>query len=470
MLPWLRTLNFGNLLFSFLLGVFSVIFLRILGTVMSRQAKENVCDAQSIPVRLHCPFENCHKSYNSQKHLNEHFRLHPSHKPHTLPSTRVRVTAKECAEKFLDDETNPYTRKLRVKELFKLLTDDELKQFALPRIANIVTPVDFLLQGASDINRVLQRLVQMKNELCSRHPQLTSQFCHGPPLDKREQLAEIFQNNLPHSCDWIIEMGNGTMFKDFIMPKFFRKEYSVFEEFSCGLVGAFGIGQKEAQDILRNKWGKKLEMAIGINPILSKEKIFGQLNDQRQELLKKIGLEFNVFGELVVGYVDVEKYITLFLSQTGTQSAINMPHNNMIIMDYTDGFPWLKWSCHFTGETSVRIKIIELYNLMSTVTTVALWLGNDDYDTVKMCTEPVFKQLRDLQSVVHPLHGKEIKIFQRTCGDGKERRSSTGSSSAKSSYPIPEATEHQSQMGDMKLICPQPVWTVEETVVMEKQF
>ena len=25
-------------------------------------------------------------------------------------------------------------------------------------------------------------------------------------------------------------------------------------------------------------------------------------------------------------------------------------------------------------------------------------------------------------------------------------------------------------MGDMKLICPQPVWTVEETVVMEKQF
>ena len=72
--------------------------------------------------------------------------------------------------------------------------------------------------------------------------------------------------------------------------------------------------------------------------------------------------------------------------------------------------------------------------------------------------------------MVHPLHGKEIKNFQRTCGDGKERRSSTGSSSAKSSYPIPEAPEHQSQMGDMKRICPQPVWTVEDTVVMEKQF
>ena len=64
-------------------------------------------------------------------------------------------------------------------------------------------------------------------------------------------------------------------------------------------------------------------------------------------------------------------------------------------MDYTDGFPWLKWSRHFTRETSVRIKIIEPYNLMSTVLTVSLWLGNNDYDTVK-CTEPVFKQLKDL--------------------------------------------------------------------------
>ena len=142
----------------------------------------------------------------------------------------------------------------------------------------------------------------------------------------------------------------------------------------------------------------------------------------------------------------------------------------MIIMDYTDGFPWLKWSRHFTGETIVRIEIIEPYNLMSTVLTVALWLGNNDYGTVKKCTEWVFKQLKGLQSIMHQLSGKEVKIFRRSCGDGKESRSSTGSSSAKSSYPIPEAPEHQSQLGDTKLICPQPEWGVEETVVMEEQF
>ena len=66
-------------------------------------------------------------------------------------------------------------------------------------------------------------------------------------------------------------------------------------------------------------------MVIGINPISSKDKIFGKLNDHHQELLKKISLEFNVFEELVVGHVGFTQYITLFLSQTGTQSAINMP-------------------------------------------------------------------------------------------------------------------------------------------------
>ena len=67
---------------------------------------------------------------------------------------------------------------------------------------------------------------------------------------------------------------------------------------------------------------------------------------------------------------------------------------------------------------------------------------------------------------MHQLSGKEIKIFWHSCGDG----TSTGSSSAKSSYPIPEAPEHQSQLGDTKLICPHPVWEVEETMVMEEQF
>ena len=159
-----------------------------------------------------------------------------------------------------------------------------------------------------------------------------------------------------------------------------------------------------------------------------------------------------------MGYIDIKKYITLFLSQPGVQSAVTTPNNN--IMDYTDGFPWLKWSRHFTGQTSVRVRIIEPYNLLSTVLTAALWLGNDDYYTIRQCAGAVYEQRKQLKTIKHPLNGKEIKLIRRSCGDGKERRSSTGNSSGKSSYPIPEAPEHHSQLGDMKLSCPCPVWSV----------
>ena len=115
-----------------------------------------------------------------------------------------------------------------------------------------------------------------------------------------------------------------------------------------------------------------------------------------QELLEKIGLTFNEFEEVVVGYVDIRNYITLFLSQPGVQSAVTTPNPSIVNMDYTDGFPWLKWSRHFKGETSVRVKITEPYNLLSTVLTVSLWLGNDNYDTLQKCTGAVYEQLTQL--------------------------------------------------------------------------
>jgi len=53
-------------------------------------------------------------------------------------------------------------------------------------------------------------------------------------------------------------------------------------------------------------------------------------------------------------------------------------------MDNTYGFSWLKRSRHFTQETTVKSELIEPYNLPSTVLTVDLWLGNDDYETTKI--------------------------------------------------------------------------------------
>lgn len=60
-------------------------------------------------------------------------------------------------------------------------------------------------------------------------------------------------------------------------------------------------------------------------------------------------------------------------------------------MDYIDGFFWLKWFCYFIGEISVRVKLIEFYNLLSIVLIVVFWLGNDDYEIIKKCGYVVYK-------------------------------------------------------------------------------
>ena len=95
--------------------------------------------------------------------------------------------------------------------------------------------------------------------------------------------------------------------------------------------------------------------------------------------------------------------------------------------------------------------------------------NNDDYETTKKC-HAVYKQLKELKTINHPLTGQEIKIMRCTSGDAKEIRLSTGSSPAKSTYPILKGSEHQSQLGNMKIICPEPVWTGSDAESCQKKI
>jgi len=182
------------------------------------------------------------------------------------------------------------------------------------------------LEGSSCFGDVFKKLVTFREQICVRFPELKTFFYPSPSStsyqDPKQKFIDMVLQNKSNCCEWLLQIDDGSLVKDSLMPLVFRKEQSAFEEFSCGIVGAFGISQRETQDILRNKWGKTIEQVIGINPILSKEKIFNNLNDIRQELLEKIGLTFNEFGEVVVGYVDIKNYITLFPSLSGVQSAV----------------------------------------------------------------------------------------------------------------------------------------------------
>ena len=74
------------------------------------------------------------------------------------------------------------------------------------------------------------------------------------------------------------------------------------------------------------------------------------------------------------------------------------------------------------------------------------------------------------KTVHHPLLGKNIEVVVRKVADGYHQQWITRSSSASSTYPIPEAQEHQNQLGDMTTTCNEPLWKVGMTEAAEEEF
>jgi len=185
------------------------------------QIKENARNAESA-IRLHCPFQNCGKFYKNKKSLNEQLRLYPEHKPGCLPISWKRIPLRQCAEKFLDDESNPYSRKQRVSKPLNCMNDEELVDLVLPRIAKILSPVDFLFHGTDGTRDFHSKLCKFRNELFLRCPELQALFCPEPSpstgfYNQRQVFNEIVQKNKPYSCDWLLEIDNGSFLKN-VMP------------------------------------------------------------------------------------------------------------------------------------------------------------------------------------------------------------------------------------------------------------
>ena len=143
---------------------------------LALKEKENNSPAGAF-VFLHCPFESCEKFYRNRKSLLGHFRLYPAHKLETV--SRKRKTIKDTVETFLNGETT-YSRAQRVRELILQLTDEEIVAFTLPRVADIVPPVDIFLEGNSCFGDVIKKLVTFREQICVRFPELKTFFYPFP--------------------------------------------------------------------------------------------------------------------------------------------------------------------------------------------------------------------------------------------------------------------------------------------------
>ena len=121
----------------------------------------------------------------------------------------------------------------------------------LPRIAKIVSPVDFLLHGTDETcvfysTRSYASLEMNCSCATQNFKRCFVQSPHTPSngfYNQRRVFTEIPQKNKLYSCDWLLEIDNGSFFKDVVIPCAFRKERSAFMEFSCGIVRSLAIGQ-----------------------------------------------------------------------------------------------------------------------------------------------------------------------------------------------------------------------------------
>lgn len=249
------------------------------------------------------------------------------------------------------------------------------------------------------------------------------------------------------------------------MKALFNEQYHDFVSFAVATVSNFDISQSAYQNVLRNNIGRKLEDVIGINVFVPKNDMIERLNAIKSSLKNVYDLKYVTYNDTMhmAAFINIKNAIEHLLSKQNMQEAVKTPNDALLVYYYCDAFPWMGWSKFFSGETSIRIKIVEPYNMLSTAFTVCSFLGPDNYEMISNLCQEIFEQLATLEQVMHPLRGCNIKVYVRGLGDGANRRTITGSSTAKSTFPIEEAPEHQRQLGDMTVYCPEPLRTVEET-------
>jgi len=195
---------------------------------------------------------------------------------------------------------------------------------------------------------------------------------------------------------------------------------------------------------------------------------FEKLKECKDALQESLSLDFVEHNGVLPAYKNVKNTVEWLLGKEFLKETILIPKEKLLVYHDVDALPRLLWSKYFNGETAIRINLAEPHYLMSSIATVCFWLGPDDYNHVSNLRQETLQQLSSLKTVHHPYLKKNIKVLVCGVADGCQRRSITGSSSASSTYP--ESPEHQKQLGDMSIICNEPVWKVGMTEKAKEDY
>lgn len=105
-----------------------------------------------------------------------------------------------------------------MRELFTCLFDEELVEFALPRVATVVPPDDIFLQGTSCTSDIFRKLLKFRDDLCIRFPEFKTLFYPSTSAtnycqDPKKNFVDIVLKNKSDSCAWFLEIGHGSLFR-----------------------------------------------------------------------------------------------------------------------------------------------------------------------------------------------------------------------------------------------------------------
>jgi hypothetical protein len=428
-----------------------------------------------------CEYPECNKDYGSYNNLLRHYRANRQHKPENLENKRKPSAKELIGDVLFPKNISEVTRSARVKAFISYLRKEEVKEHFLQPVVEHTSPWEFLLAKATNTSqsvnttKLLRDFVSLRESLYNTYPEMKLTAAESVTLNSSEipnpkNMVNFVLDNKNLLCNTLLEVENGKVFRDNLMPLVFEKYKENFIEFASGIVGSFCLGQKQLQDVLRNTWGKYLSSVLGVNVIPPKDLIVENLKKKKKELTELIGLHFEVHDDVVVAKVNVSKYLEYLLSRPAVQISEIAPQNKLLIYQFTDLAPWLKWSRYFTGITTSRLKVVECRNLSRLVITTGVYLGPDDYDTIRKCFGELYQEYRELNKIHIPSCETPVEVLYRSCADGKQRRVDTGNSSSRSTFPIPDAPEHNSLLGNMLVISTNPVWTYEDSRDMEQKW
>ena len=330
---------------------------------------------ESSCIKFQCRF--CKLYFASRGNLGHHYIINPTHKP----EQEDKIESSSSVSKKLLEGLSVYHRKARIKELLKLVSQEEISEVVLPFTAGKCSTYQFLkakcslkrskrhindlvLEEITSAKKIVDEEVK-KSQLLAEIPlsilnakmqiKNPQKFIDLISIDDQENTFKT-SLDIETLCERIITENDGFMLKNILMPKFVEKHEEALTEFSVGLLTNFDISQTKYQDILRCYLGQNLQKVTGLNPVVPRYKAVEKMRATKKKLQELVGFGYVVKGNLVAAYTNVEKHLRFLLSQPGMTEALPMPRNTLLIYDYLDEFRNLSWS-YFSGSQTKTFSV-----------------------------------------------------------------------------------------------------------------